>query len=430
MNATQHINIINKMIGKKIRLGICNYLTNTLKILPNENEECVDVIFISYENMTCFNYKTHNNLLYYKENDTILLSILNYSINDIFHTYNIFLEDETDAINLLYIYTEKYITDLTNEFNKIKNELVIESITNELLKSYEYKEKQHYDKIELAKVEVRDYRAAYMRRIEKLENLLSTKFIIDKEKYLEKIKDQMTKIINHNKVEKIEIQNDVLHIFTKKLYMYEPIREKRYYLGCMDIAIRLNESKNIKIYNIDNKRNALWENSNHPHVDNYGYACFGNIDCQLVEYQNENNYYPLFITILNFLQTANIDDEAGKWITKWDEVDEFGNIIQYGFNPDSEEDDFECYECGRRTENTCPRCGNPMCEDHEIFITNTDSYICIACADLEDVWTCSLCNRNFDRNEPNYNGLCNHCFTATNTETPIAPDDEDIEFLW
>lgn len=60
----------------------------------------------------------------------------------------------------------------------------------------------------------------------------------------------------------------------------------------------------------------------HPHVNGAdGAPCLGNIDGSIVEYIAAKDYYSLSLLMLEWLQSANHEDSAGKYYTKFRKED-------------------------------------------------------------------------------------------------------------
>ncbi|HHX67441.1 MAG TPA: hypothetical protein GX708_05215 [Gallicola sp.] len=160
---------------------------------------------------------------------------------------------------------------------------------------------------------------------------------------IEKIQKDLDLIINHEKIQDIQIINNKFHVFTNDIYIYDK-NNRKYYGGKYKIVIDLQD--NIFIFS-DNPRRGYWTPRDpHPHVSGHnGEACFGNIDETIIELSSQTELYALVLILINFLESVNIDDAAGKYIINWDMVDEDGNIIK----PDIQHSHF-CEICGETTE--------------------------------------------------------------------------------
>jgi hypothetical protein len=207
-------------------------------------------------------------------------------------------------------------------------ELAIQTFTQDYVKDMEQitKQIQKYNKDNTT------YKQIIQANNTKIATLMENYSTFNKEGFMDKVRVQFYKIAQHPKVTVVGVEDGYFVIHTVDLYMYEPINKKRYYLGKMKIFLPFvfDEQHYIKFGNINNSRNGFWTSAPHPHCSSNGWACFGNIDIQLLELYAKFQYYDIFMLLLNYLQTANIEDSAGKSITAWDVVDEEGNVIEEG----------------------------------------------------------------------------------------------------
>lgn len=167
-----------------------------------------------------------------------------------------------------------------------------------------------------------------------------------------------------------EVKNDgsIVHVLTKDLFIthfdkqnynelidkkygvYDALRYKnrkkmesdkeyKFYLGKFDIEINLN-NMDVKFFNLNNRRRSYWgENCNAPHVDNNGEACLGDLS-ELMAYAISDNDLCLLIDLcIQYLQSVNLSDLAGKYVISWDLYIEDG-------------DSFINYETGEKFEQT------------------------------------------------------------------------------
>lgn len=123
------------------------------------------------------------------------------------------------------------------------------------------------------------------------------------------------------------VSSDLKYDNRKKM---ESDKEYKFYLGKFDIEINLNDM-NVKFLNLNNKRKSYWgKNCNAPHVDNDGIACLGDLS-ELMGYAISNNDLYLLIDLcIQYLQSVNLSDTAGKYVISWDLYIEDGDsLINY-----------------------------------------------------------------------------------------------------
>ena len=218
----------------------------------------------------------------------------------------------------------------------------------------------------------------------------------------------------------IDIKRRTFVINTAPLYITETNNNKRYYLGRMIIEMPIDASNNqIRFKNIDNCRNNMWGHCAHPHVNGEGHGCLGTAEPQIVEYGSNRMYYPLYITLLNYLQSVNIEDSAGAYIVRWDEVDENGTIVNLGDTSIGDLDndwEYHCSHCGvgmyEDDVYTCEECNDVYCEDHIVEIG--DGYwVCENCFEYmknnNKISQCLNCGDWFLNEDINESGYCNDC---------------------
>lgn len=222
----------------------------------------------------------------------------------------------------------------------------------------------------------------------------------------EKFKKEIKLIEKHKSCKYVHLDNEnySIRIQTEPIIMHEPKTEKNFFLGEMEINIPTNPCFSIHMFNENQRTGYDGQSMNHPHVFNNGEACFGNINSQIALYQDSSDYYALYLLLLSFLKTCNIEDEAGRFVASWDECDEHGNIIdvadvsQILLEDGRKLDDWcICDNCDRILSLDqafyCTLCNRPICEDC-VETHNGRSYCdycysemptCLNCGDLIDI---------------------------------------------
>lgn len=158
--------------------------------------------------------------------------------------------------------------------------------------------------------------------------------VSNEKEYTNKIFENLLKdidlIIKMNKVDDIVFKDGKFIVYTNPLYIH--LYDRRFYGGRYIIKINLHTSE-IR-FDSNTRHRSYWTPQDpHPHVNgNNGEACLGNISSTIAELCAQTQLYALVITLINFLESVNIEDVAGKNIYNWDEVDEDGNIIQREYN--------------------------------------------------------------------------------------------------
>ena len=321
--------------------------------------------------------------------------------------------------------TEKYQSNnLMQEItNKIENENtaltenkdIIEEIkkARETKKEQELKEKQ--EEYEMQKTEVEYLETRIYKEKKVLEAKKDALEKIVDEVDIKNIEQQLEAIKNNTYVEKVEFKKltQKLRITTKDIYMTSPeIEDDIRYLGKMQIDINLN-NYTVRFTNLNNTRFNYWgANGPHPHVDNSGSACLGNLSETLALANQSNDLYIAVLQCIGFLQTYDPSDCAGAYYRAWDRVDEEGNVIEEG-----DMDIYECDVCGERYNDDedmyyCEHCGKKMCPDCEVYVENYNYSVCPDCFS-EYYVDCEKCGdsvlRNDAEQDSNGNWYCKYC---------------------
>jgi hypothetical protein len=190
-------------------------------------------------------------------------------------------------------------------------------------------------------------------------------------KVAERLIIDLDNIANHPKVKDFYIKDNIFEIHTEPIYAYHDVTGERYYIGNMTIKLDpMNTS--VHFYG-DNPRKSYWSSADpHPHVSGRSHeACLGNISGTIAELCSQMEIYALTLVCIDFLESVNTSDTAGKNIVNWDRVDKEGNIIPR---------DIPKWIC-------------PSCET-EYIEENVERVIVYDCADADDYWESSYVCRS------------------------------------
>jgi hypothetical protein len=158
----------------------------------------------------------------------------------------------------------------------------------------------------------------------------------------ERLLKDLDNIVAHPKVKELFIRDGKFSIETNPIYAYHDVTGDRYYIGNMKIELD-PEHTSVKFYG-DNPRKSYWtERDPHPHVNGRsGEACLGNISGTIAELCSQMEMYALTMVCIDFLESVNTSDPAGKNIMNWDRVDDEGNVIEKAYE---EGYDWHCERC-------------------------------------------------------------------------------------
>ena len=231
------------------------------------------------------------------------------------------------------------------------------------------------------------------------------------DKDIDKIEEEIKNIETIKTVENVNINEKYIDIWTKELIITEPVYGEKFFLGQCEICIPLNmdDINNIRVY-ANRQVCAYNSDMNHPHIFDSGHACWGNVTDTLIYAFTNKSFYLTALTILSFLQTCDIKDEAGKFVPTWGKqledgtFEPLGQAKYYGRNGkifikniDEDEEEAQCDCCDewhyRNEMIECDCCGGIFCEDciEEYETADGYEYLCHSC--YEDHYgKCYHCN--------------------------------------
>lgn len=422
-------NKLNKLVDNKIAdiyfgTPSLKHMTVINEALDNEDTKQWDLVFnvspsldddskyehLLYEKEHICYYKISNQIFLFIPTSTKAMPDYKIETADAF-LLDVIKSSEQMAM-LCQIITGVSIADV---FEKIKEENtreLLNAVTAIATNNFQNMIDSREQDLEEKRLRVETYRRQMTDAVKQYENLLQFRVIPDMEAYKKALVDDLLAISNHKKVVDMKvIDTNKLMITTTPLIMRHPTQDRRFFLGDVNITLPLNQTTNVRIINLNNRRRGLWgSNDNHPHVGNEGTACFGNVEGTIAEYLGKNMYYPTFIMLLNYLETFNPSDSAGAYYRSWDEIDKDGNIIEKG-DEDTAHDDTSyptCDVCGEEAEDVweCDICGIDCCEDHQIFCQQSDRTYCPQCQRDYDIVRCTHCHEYYEREN---NESCPNC---------------------
>lgn len=286
-----------------------------------------------------------------------------------------------------------------------------------------------------------------------------------------KFEKELAEIKENKHTQTLICDENKLTIITDYLYINEPKQNKMYALGEMQITIPLEyqtNQQNIKMFNLTDVRKGYSGDCQHPHVFADGNICWGNMASMVAQYSIEKMFYALYVSILAFLQTCNVQDVAGRYILAWDEVDPKTKEIitkgiankQYGHNEPrtgglrrrceerinydrydvENEGDLRCEVCGEIYSEEdmyeCENCGILACPDCRNYHEEIDQSICEYCSDNWEYY-CNMCDCMLREDEGHYVDdiglVCESCMDDNTTCCDYCDDrfrNEDLTLVY
>ncbi|HSQ90202.1 hypothetical protein [Romboutsia sp.] len=259
---------------------------------------------------------------------------------------------------------------------------------------------------------------------------------------------ELEMLITHKNFVDLEIVNDDLVFTTNHIDIYDPSNMENVFKGNkFKITVKLSSSR-IKFEGLDRTRShkSYWStNDPHPHVNGRtGEACLGNVSSTLADLCSSNEIYALFTMLVNFLQTFNIDDSAGKYIRNWEMVDGSDNPYstsvrckQCGDEINLDEDDYR--RCGDCDGYLCENCGEWHGENDTYYCDEHYAqhiFTCLECdeesEDMRNKRICSACGKVMCDNCVEYHDdkpYCPSCMPSEEVDEEVdnGTDEEGVQ---
>jgi len=148
-------------------------------------------------------------------------------------------------------------------------------------------------------------------------------------------------IINHPKVIRIEVDpyEEIIYVHTRKLYCTHPDTKQIYEIGEFKIIVPLksgiprwiNQTRRVEI------KEKGWR-MHHPHIFN-DKACLGTATGLFPKLLGNYEFAAAVSMAIEFVESVNINDEAGRYITRFPEVDKKGRLKELKTYELPEDDD-------------------------------------------------------------------------------------------
>jgi hypothetical protein len=151
----------------------------------------------------------------------------------------------------------------------------------------------------------------------------------DEEGFFAREREKAKKVYNEtlalDKVSSIRVEGDFINVYTKNIYAIDDRSGKWHDIGTFNIRIGMHNNKydtsnTVRIRNTKHQVRGLNSAMQAPHVFPDGHICHGNLAIGMTEAYKRKDLFQLVMQIIIFLQQANTDDAAGKYIDRWPEV--------------------------------------------------------------------------------------------------------------
>lgn len=239
-------------------------------------------------------------------------------------------------------FNEKVAVQLkyANSWSKSKNkEALLSNIENTFKVQAENTLRQIKNSIEESRGEIDRYKRNIINRSKALQEQIR-KYEYEKNNMstpTEKLTKDLDLIVKEERVKDVVIEDGLFKVHTNELNIYAD-NDYVYEGGKYIIKININNG-DIRFFG-DKPVQGFWTaKDTHPHVDgSTGRACLGNLDSTVAELCSQNQLYPLTLACLDFLESTNTNDPAGKYVVNRNRIDENGEVVKKEFK--------QCEECG------------------------------------------------------------------------------------
>lgn len=309
------------------------------------------------------NTESHD-FMHIKDDNGTTIALYNDQGNELYFPYELFktnMDGDITEEQLLSLVKHVLVELQTSVFEALKNKDSWTKTTNKE-RLMDFLKKKAKEEVETQVIQLRERTERGQSEMDMYRNKMQSVYkqlILDRQQ-LEQRTEELTKgsellitemelIAGHPRFRDVIIKEDKYILDLPDVYAYDG--DNRYYIGDFLVEIKYDTS-DVKFLNQNNRRNGYWTGQdNHPHVNGQGRACLGNVSATIAELSAQKQFFALALTALDFLESVNTEDPAGRKVANWDLVDEEGNVIQKGGI-------FTCYVSGE---------DYPMSEGYQVF---------------------------------------------------------------
>ena len=198
------------------------------------------------------------------------------------------------------------------------------------------------------------------------------------EDVLNRILKDLDSIVAFEKVKDVLIEPGSFTVFTEPLTITSD-RGLNYKGGSFEIKLNLNNS-DVRFKGTEARQGYWTSHDPHPHVNGEnGQPCWGSLASTIAELSSQNELFALVLFCIDYLESANTQDTAGKRVVNWVRLDEDGDEIGV-------QSDDMC---------TCTNCGSQMHEDDGELVYNVyyachdelegENFVCQECRE-DNYW--------------------------------------------
>ncbi|HYD93182.1 MAG TPA: hypothetical protein VEB18_01850 [Candidatus Paceibacterota bacterium] len=137
---------------------------------------------------------------------------------------------------------------------------------------------------------------------------------------------EFDRLVEIPKIRDVRVDNGVIKVFTDILYCVDPRTSIRHEIGAFRIDISIHGS--VQWHNLTRKVDGYKGQMNAPHIWNNGTACLGNMAEIIPDLIGRYEFAALAMVCIQFVESVNVDDPAGKMISNWPVAQSAGTPVQ------------------------------------------------------------------------------------------------------
>ena len=132
----------------------------------------------------------------------------------------------------------------------------------------------------------------------------------------DKLSSELAMLSRMDMINNVDVNGSVIAVDTSYIYANDIRTGLKHNLGEFRIYINL-DSNSVTIFNKTRKVKAFDPRCQAPHVFRQGNCCFGSVTNTLENYISSVDILQTVMLLLAFLQSANVQDEAGMYVHRW-----------------------------------------------------------------------------------------------------------------
>ena len=135
---------------------------------------------------------------------------------------------------------------------------------------------------------------------------------------LDKYGQEFDKLLAVPGICNVKVTDGVIKVFSDTLYCVDPRSGSKHEIGAFRIEIYTNGANDgVRWFNLSHRINGYKEKMHAPHVFPKGNACLGNTAEIFPELIANYEFAAVAMVAIQFIESINVDDDAGKHIHRW-----------------------------------------------------------------------------------------------------------------